>query len=381
MKTATSSNENVILGLTAFLVAAFTFFFFAFQTKERKVSRSETHNINYEMAKVKSTESLYSLDGREIDRETTELETLNNTKSLNTNAEQSISKNKNVAAAQLVAKPKDAKNKKPAVVKAIAKKSDPTKVIAKDSKQSFDIQDATAEIKKLNTDAKSSNYGLQRNVSNQDVNNANTDKDSEIKKDAKTIAQWAQEILASEDRQVVLKFVTAYRNKEVTEAGFYTVVNQLLNSTLESKKGFGLYALRATPSYTSYVMLVKNQSALNSSYQSYVQETLLSYHQSGTLNYLKQALASNDKQVILKTIEIVKVGFIDIKNGTTSDLVDSRYRRDNDFGSFAVQNYQSFVPQLIALQNQSQQTGDQDVFSAAQQLTQSIQSTAVIAAN
>jgi hypothetical protein len=171
--------------------------------------------------------------------------------------------------------------------------------------------------------------------------------------------------------------VSAYKNKEVSENDFYNVVNQLLSSQQESKKGFGLYALRTTPSYQSYAALVKAQANVNSTYQAYVQDALLSYNQPANLNYLRQALNSTDKKIVLKTIEIVKTGVIDVKNGTTSALVDVRNRRDSEMNVFAVQNYQAFLPQLAQLQ----QSGDADVNSAAMQLTQTIQSTAVVASN
>lgn len=205
--------------------------------------------------------------------------------------------------------------------------------------------------------------------------------DPEAKKNFKSIAEWTKEIFASTDRQVILKFVAAYRNKEVSDSDFYSVVTQLLNTQDEGKKGFGLYALRAAPSFASYAMLVKSQSSMNASYQTYIQETLLSYHQTGSLGYLKQALSSNDKQIVLKTLDIIKVGYLDIKNGNSSSLIDSRYRRDGDYAMFSLQNYLAFLPQLIRLQSQAQLSGDQDVYAAATVLVQTIQPSTAVAVN
>ena len=375
-----SGHEKLILGLTAVLVLAFAGFFLIFQGQKTKVSQSEIHNINYEMAKAKSAESLYSLEGREIDRDNQELEIAapNSSKNLST---QKINQNKKAAAASAKAAVK--KNVAPSTAanaKAKNKKTNELKSNLNVDKSRFSVQDAETVSQKESN--QQSNYPQPaQQVSNENVAATDSDKKNETKKNIKTIAEWTNEIFASTDRAIILKFVAAFKNKDVTDTEFYALTNQLLTSADETKKGFGLYALRATPSLASYSVLVKAQGALNSSYQAYVQETLLSYHKNGLIGYLHEALNSNDKQIVLKTIEIVKAGVTNIKNGTTSVLVESRYRRDSEFTTFAVQNYQSFLPQLAQLQTQSQRSGDQDVFAAAGQLTQTIQSTSVVAAN
>jgi hypothetical protein len=375
MKTTTSSNENVILGLTAFLVVGFACFFFAFQTKDQKVSRSEMQNINYEMAKAKSTESLYSLEGREIDRDSQELETTDssNIKTASAKNDKAIAKNKKTADKKTEAQKAKAvsasKNDQ-----SIAKKSDTLK-------SKYAVEDNKIKLDTNDLNSKSNNQAT-RSVSNSETAAVTeTEKKNETPKNIKTIQQWTKEILAATDRQIILQFAAAYKNKEVTEAEFYSVVNQLLTNSDETKKGFGLYALRATPSYSSYAVLVKTQSTQNASYQAYIQETLLTYNQTANLNYLRTALSSTDKQLILKTLDIIKTGITDIKNGTTSSLIESRYRRDVATTAFQAQSYQAFLPLLTLLQNQSQQSGDQDIFAAAQLLSQTIQSTAVVAAN
>ncbi len=376
MKTTTSSNENVILGLTAFLIAAFACFFFAFQTKEQKVSKSESHNINYEMAKAKSSENLYNLDGREIDRDSQELENVepSTIKSALAKNDKSIVKSKKTADKKTDAKKSQAALAKAQAAKTVAQKSDQLK-------SRYTAQDVEIKLDAATDSNLKSNSQPARAVTNTDTAPVATDKKNDTQKIVKSIQQWTTEILASSDRQIVLQFVAAYKNKEVTEPEFYSVINQLLTNSDENKKGFGLYALRATPSYASYATLLKTQSTQNASYQAYIQDTLLTYNQTGSLNYLRQALNSTDKAVVLKTLEIIKTGVTDVKNGTTSALIDSRYRRDTGATTFAVQSYLAFLPQLTLLQNQSQQSGDQDVFIAAQQLTQTIQSTAVVAAN
>lgn len=372
METTYSNQEKMILGLTAVFVIAFATFFFGFQSKDQKLSQSATNNINYEMAKVKTSESLYSLDGREIDRENQELESEIQAakdvraKKVNAKVDAKIAASKKNAAALAAAKSAKAAQDS----KAIAKATQDKKTQQTNRKTATE---STSEIKKdiLNTQSPQSTPAATV------VTTESDDNQSAPKKNIKSATEWSKELFASEDRQTVLKFVSAYKNKEVSENDFYNVVDQLLAAQQESKKGFGLYALRTTPSYRSYAALVKAQAHVNSTYQAYVQDALLSYNQPVNLNYLRQALNSTDKQVVLKTIEIVKTGVIDVKNGTTSALVDARNRRDSEMTVFAVQSYQAFLPQLAQLQ----QSGDADVNSAAMQLTQTIQSTAFVASN
>ncbi len=373
--------EKLTLGLTAVLVLAFAGFFFIFQGQKTKTSQSETHNINYEMAKAKSAEALYSLDGREIDRDNQELES-----SIPAGQVSAIQTSKNSKIAAVAAQ---AKAQKKTATTAAAAAATAQKAAADLKSKQIKLKSTEQSLKTASEVEKKSNDQVQANLNSNpkqviaNTNDIKTDvtEKSEDKKDVKTISQWSAEIFATSDRQIILKFVTAFKNKEITDAEFYSVTNKLLTSPDEAKKGFGLYALRATPSYNSYVALVKIQNSVNPTYQAYIQETLLSYHQPSSLGYLNQALNSNNKQIILKTLEIVNIGVTDVKNGTTSGLVDSRYRRDADFMTFAIQNYQSFLPQLTLLQSQSQQSGDRDIYKAAGQLAQTIQSSAVVASN
>jgi hypothetical protein len=376
----TQQPERLFLGLTAAAVLSFScFLFFVNFKKDQKSAGSINHNIDYEMAKVKSSEMLYSLDGREIDRLNHELETTTQTKA-------PVAATAAAAAVNTQKQPATAPKNKASQSKTAQKKAQAEKKIA-EAKNKNNINDSTitqtdvglTDIKKTMNSTSAQNFtttqsapvGLQEKSEDQ----------SNSKKNVKTIAQWSKEIFASTDRQIILKFVAALKNKEITEAEFYSVVDKLLASTEEAKKGFGLYALRASTSYGSYVALIRSQKTLNATYQAYVQEGLLSYNQSSSLGYLHQALNSDDKEIVLKTFEIIKTGLTEIKNGTTSALVESRYRRETSFTNFNIQSYQAFLPQLTALQSESQQSGDQDVYNGAGQLSQVIQANSVVAAN
>lgn len=74
MNTTLSNIEKMILGISAVFVALFISFFFTIKSGRPNMTGVGSHNINYEMAKAKSAESLYSLEGREIDRDNQELE-------------------------------------------------------------------------------------------------------------------------------------------------------------------------------------------------------------------------------------------------------------------------------------------------------------------
>ncbi len=327
-----SSSKAFVLFAAVLSVGSFAYLFSVSKPKF-KYSRSDLAPVNYEMAKVAVKFDLYSLDGREVNSTYEKI------------AEEKV-------AAQ-VADKKIAKNDK---------KNDKADKKIADAKKTSSVQTAQDQQKK-SAQAKYSFYAKQAQVAQQNakLKNSNTDKNlstpkvspsvnsqafapqvvanqnvpvknpqvnvKDEEKNIKSIAIWKSEILADQSKEVILKFSAAYKKGEVKENDFSQLTSELTTSQDEKLIGLGLYALRANPSYTSYSRLIKLQAQVNSSYAGYIEETLLSYNQALQLPVLKQGLEASDKQVVVKTLEIVALGLNKIQNGQSSELVDSRYRR------------------------------------------------------
>jgi len=382
MKTMINPYERNFLIVTGVFVVAFFVFFMGFRNKSVKLSQGEIQQINYEMAKAKSSGQLYSLDGREIDREMIELEN----EKLNAN---SVKKAALTDKIEKDAAKKDAKAKSDAAKKAVAqnqqaKSSDQTQagraarsgLAPAGQEKSVSQLKGSEQIHNSQVTAAQNYYAQNQPAQNQTpANEQNPDK-----KEFKSIEEWRSEILAAGNRETILKFVSAYNKKEFSQAEFYSIVELLVKSDDAAKVGLGLYALRATPSYVSYTTLVSHQTSATAQYQQYIEETLISYNQPAFLGILKQALMSQNKIVILKTIATVKKGIQEIKSGSSSQLVDARHRRDSSVLALSLQQYTSFVPVVNQLTALSQQNGDQEVYIASTQLNQTLQSNSIVAA-
>ena len=354
-----------------------------------KATANEVTPVNYVMAKIQSMMSLFSLEGREVNRKYLSLDDqgLNGTPGVKLGVPASRTQNTTDATKTTVnGKSKSVPDKKPviahakATVKMAAAK--PVRDIEAERKKRLaewdvynnkmkDVQDKKARAQ---TDKKAQVKDPQKYQYSQNTPaTASIPVIDENKKPKKTVEDWKQELATATSpeaaRNIIVKFVAAFKNKEVEEIEFYMVVQTYLKSTDENQKGLGLYALRGTPSYTSYLLLVKQQSEFSPTLQKYIQETLMSYHHGG-LGTLQQALVSKDNQVITKTLEVLKTGVTSIKNGSIDGLVDPRYRRDSDYISFSAKNYLGFAKIL----EQLGQTGEGQIKNYALELTQLINS-------
>lgn len=358
-------------------------------------SANEITTVNYVMAKIQSVMSLFSLEGREVNRKFISLDEqgLNAASSDRStgrkmNMPKFIDATKTPTAPALASKTKPGVTPAKATIKPAAKPTvaaKPARNIEAERKKRLAEWDVYNKKMKDWNDKKAKSESnrkafeqtqQQQHYQNNQTSNytaPTTETVPDDKKPKKSIDEWKQELAAATTpeaaRNIIVKFVAAYKNKEVEEIEFYMVVQSYLKSTDEAKKGLGLYALRGTPSYASYLLLVKQQSEFSPALQKYVQETLMSYHQGG-LGTLQQALASKDNQVITKTLDILKAGLKSIKEGNNDGMVDARYRRDSDFVSFSAKNYLGFAKIL----EQLGQNGDAQIKSYALEVSQLINS-------
>lgn len=337
-----------------------------FKTAKVKLAKNDASQINYEMAKLQNAENLYSLENREIEMNYKALEAKK-------------------AAAKADAKKVADKTKKVVapVAQAAVKTVTPQQAAAARRKALVDSQrrmHALAMAKPAQeTSAKTETDSKQNTNTAQEQYKA---VDSALPTDApaldkKSIAQWRSEIFAAQNKEVIMKLIAALKKGDVTTEDYQRLVSEMAASKDDKMVGLALYALRSVPSYSSYVQLVKLQGNVSATYTTYVEQSLMAYNQTANLGFLKQSLSSKDKQVVMKTLEIIKTGVTGIKSGDVSGMTDPRNVRDLSSTQLSLTNYLSFLPLLQQLAGST----DQEIVALANQNITLIDDPQYIAAN
>lgn len=325
-----TQGEKIIFSVGAVVLVTIVYGISGFKKSRYIDVKPQSNQINYQMGHAKSKSTLYSLNGREMDYQS---EGQSITQTAKASQIEPSKDKKQVATKQTAQKQQEQALKQKKLSKAAVKAQAQMKFTQRADQKNVNKKQNEAQEDKLNT-----SYAA----------NSAQDKNSDIapsESNKKSYEQWRSELFAAQNREVIQGLVSAYKKNEVSSDEFYKLVSEMLNSKDDKMIGLGIYALRATPSYSSYLLLVKLEGHVNSNYDSYIKETLMSYHKSG-LGVLKQALASGDQAVVQRTLEVVKSGLTYIKAGTVSILGDIRDTRGSLDAQYSVSNYNSFLPLL-----------------------------------
>ena len=350
MKTNLSRNEKLVLAGLGICLIGFTIFMGRLSAPTIKIENNEVSQINYKMGKaVDETAANYDLSGRGIDRE---YEGLKNkdvvAKAATVSGATGVSATTQTAKSASATAQKKQQTAKTAPVMPRAPMAQINTNLTNDSE--------TSNKSNLNSPANTSQFTPVNNTV-QSPTDETKDEDAVVKK---TYEQIRSEVLAAKTKESIIALVQSLRKNEVSTADFYQLTEELVNSTDAQFVGLGLYALRLTPSVSSFTMLVQYQSGVSTQYQTYIQESLISYNQSSQVGLFQQILKSNNKSVVLKAVEVIKIGFNEIKNGTFQ-YVDGRNRRDISANLTSVQSFNVLLP---TLNQQLDSAQDNDIRSA-----------------
>ena len=334
MKTNLSRSEKLVLTGLGICLIGFTTFMSRLNSPKIKLQNTEVSQINYKMGKaVDETGAGYDLSGRQIDRE---YEALKNkdviAKAVSVSGAAAVSATTQAAKSVSGAAQKKQQTAQKAPVL-------PAKPFAQVNAEPTDSE--LSNKSDLNRPVNPSQY-TPVNPTAQTTDDDQKDEDTVVKK---TYEQIRAEVLAAKSKEAIIALVSSYKKNEVASADFYQLTEELINSTDAQYVGLGLYALRLTPSVPSFTMLVQYQSVVTTPNQSYIQESLISYNQSSQVGLFQQILKSTNKVVVLKAVEVIKIGFNDIKNGTFQ-YVDGRNKRDISANLTSVQSFNVLLPTL-----------------------------------
>ncbi len=357
-----TQSDKILISVCVAAVVVIVYSLAHFKTTQVKLTKNDHSQINYEMAKLQNPESLYSLENREIEMDYKALQAKK--EAIQAAAKKSADKSKKVSVPAAQAPVQNAMAQQAAAQrKALA---------VKRLQAQLGAQSAPKTAVQTEKDLKNTN-GTQEQYKAVD-NNVVADAPAT---DKKSYEQWRAEIFAAQNKDSIAKLVAALKKGEVTNEDFQKLVTEMIASKDDKLVGLALFALRAAPSYASYVRLIKLQGNVNSNYTAYIEQSLMAYNQSGNLSVLKQSLSSKDKQVVMKTLEIIKSGVISVKSGEVSGLVDSRGVRDTASAQFSLTNYFSFLPVLQQLAS----SNDEEIVNLANQNITLIDDPQYIAAN
>lgn len=364
------------LALSAVAVVAVFFVAFTQLNKRSKIdSTFETDSkINYNMARPEQPYSEYTIEGREIDQYYEGLPPAERAKAMTKRKKDLIAKK------QAETKKKDDQKKKQAVA---AKQKAAAQARAKQQQQQQAKLSATQEdLKNKLKDFKDSDT-TKRNQANENYTVANVNntpaanQTPEVQpKNKKTFAEWRDLIFATPTSDTLGQFIAAYRKSEISATELQAMATDLLEQEQSQLKGLGLMILRSVPSLASLSQLVHVQN-LPQEYQSYVDQTFIAYFYPQNLTYLNAALATRDRQLVTKVLNLLNVNLTRLSQGDQSGFVDPRNRRNGEVAAFSMANFVTLMPNLGTLATSQ----DAELATLAQQVSALIQSSNNIAQN
>lgn len=234
-----------------------------------------------------------------------------------------------------VKKPLQAKKAAPAAPKT-AQKTD-----AKAKEKTVDVQIVGSDSKTtLGEDSV-----LSPKVTSQRAGNAPGAKSAEPQQSLNMLsgAQWRALIMAQPTADNVAKLVQAYKNKEVDEQSFYTIVTDLFRNNKSETQELGLLAVKSVYGEKSFSVTAQFYDQLVPEVQSSAHSYLLSYAVTARLPILMVALQSSNPEVVATAAQVVMDGYTKAKGGGVSGATDPRSSR-GDVTTNSVASYSKFMP-------------------------------------
>lgn len=346
MESTLTRNEKFFISFGIFIIVAFLVSFHNINKRPSTFSQYETSEaINYQMVRAEEGFSEYSLEGREFDEEYLGLKAkkigsgLQTVKPLSKNIEKgkaAIAKKLSVKAVKPATKINPTISISPAKVNPLAHSDGKS-----ENHKGFSESEANLNV---NTQAVFVGAdGISNNTNNENTN-TNTNK-----KTKKSYSQWRQEIFAKPMAETMTAFISAYRREEISSTEFQAMAQDLLEQNDANLKGLGLMALRSQPSMASLSQMVHVQQQLSVPLQSYIEQAYLSYIQPQNIQYLNQALQTQDKKLILKSLSLLSINIAKIKNGDVENFVDARRLRETNSLDLSVAMFKQLLPSLAII--------------------------------
>lgn len=308
------------------------------------------NNVSFEMARPQSDfRNEYSLDGREIDKEF-----VNPFKK-----KDSVKSDDKKNQPKLVPVQKQEVKKQQANNTKKEEKKNGMKVNVVERSKSDGLTPSDYDFN--NNSRQNNNTALAPNINNAVKKDAKTDEE----KKKKTSADFA-DLISKPTQERVKEFVMAYKNGELSSGDFQVVVTAMLSSENPNSQSMGVYICYSFPNVNTFSMVTLNLDHFNEQVKSYANEFLFSFNHQAKIQYLGQALQSNDIKIVTKAGEVIILGLQKVKNGQNIVYAGREGRGNNDINST------KFFAFLLPIAESLKKSGNQTVASVGNSISQEI---------
>lgn len=189
----------------------------------------------------------------------------------------------------------------------------------------------------------------------------------------KTVAEWEAYLLQAVDYSRMEHFVRAYQTAEISSETYYTVIGDMLQDSRPDMHTLALTGLAATPSQTSFDMLI-NESTSDpfSSARSQALTDLSSYSRLENLRFLMNIITtSRNAASVLQAIRLVQMSARNTHQTHQGQVSTQSTQSQQATNTSLARFYQPFVTVLTTTSQSAQQAAT--VRSAARGALQDIQ--------
>lgn len=329
------NKHEIMIGILICIFFASLYMFFKGPNKNASKPLLTT---NYEMPRPKTLpQSSFSLDGREIDYEYE-----------NPFAKKDGSKSD-----------KDKKG----VIKDAKKKKDDKKKVADKKNQKKATPGRVVHVK-LNRDqqqgeqkaAEPMGAGGSGYHGNQGQNPLANQPQQDPEDQDRTAQQWRSLLNAQPTQENMDRLLRAYNRKQISDAEFYSIIDDLMKNNRSDTQRVALYGLRAIHSAKSFSIISENYDSLSSDVKPQAMQMLMSYADSARADVLGQAMRSGRPKTVYMAVKVVQMS---LQNSGT-DARDVRAGGNQR----VLRKFSTLMPTL----QQLQQSGQSEIAALSQQV-------------
>ena len=363
--------EKTIFAVAGLAIVVFVGFFTLVNksSSSDKFSFDTNTGIDYKMARPEQAYSEYTLEGRELD-EVYEALPEATKKALLTHKKVIAAKAKEDAKKKDDAKKKQVQTQKAQTVAQNANQPAVQNKLAKDSQK----QNPTETFKTTSSELRPQSYSFVKEATATPVA---TD-DQKKKESKKSFSDWRNEIYANPTSEVLALFIGAYRKGDISSVELQAMAQDLLDQKDVKLKGLGLAVLRSVPSLVSLSTLVHEEAELPESYQTYVEQSYITYFYPQNLSYFISALQSRDEVLKAKVLNLLQTHLTRLSQGEAAVFTDARNIRSGDVSVLTMNSFVALIPALNAISTNGEQS---EMASVAHQVSTLIQSHNNVAQN
>lgn len=187
--------------------------------------------------------------------------------------------------------------------------------------------------------------------------------------DKLTPQQWRSLLFSQPSSKNIAQFEEAYKKKEVDEAAYFQIANELFSDTAADRQKAGFEILKASPSAKAFTILVSHiQESTADALKTEITSVLKTYSETSKFGILSQLLFSAEARVVQTAQSLIAQALAKLQN--TQTQANGRETRSPGSTAANPQAFNGFLPGLKRLMA----SNNSAIASAAQSLVEAINS-------